>query len=54
MVALGGAVLLAIVGFLWYPLKRLLGRNKSATGGQAPEIVPEDAQEAVDRAASGK
>lgn len=28
VVALIGAVLLAIVGFIWYPIKRLLGRRK--------------------------
>ena len=54
VVALGGAVLLAIVGFLWYPLKRLMGRNKSASSGQAPEAASEAVQEAPDRAASRK
>jgi hypothetical protein len=28
VVALVGAVLLAIVGFVWYPLKRLFKRNR--------------------------
>jgi hypothetical protein len=27
---LGGLVLLAIVALLWYPLKRLFGRNKDS------------------------
>lgn len=30
LVALVGAVLLAIVGFVWYPLKRLLRKNNQA------------------------
>lgn len=29
LVALVAAVLLAVAGFVWYPVKRLLGRNKS-------------------------
>lgn len=35
LIALLGAVLLAIVGFVWYPLKRL--RKKIATKKTAPE-----------------
>jgi hypothetical protein len=31
LVALVGAVLLAIVGFVWYPIKRLLRRGKEDT-----------------------
>jgi hypothetical protein len=30
VLALVGAALLAIVGFVWYPLKRLLGRKQPA------------------------
>lgn len=40
VVALFGAVLLGVVGFLWYPLKRLIGRNKQPTGSAAPESSP--------------
>jgi len=38
VIALIGAVLLAIVGFLWYPIKRLLRKNKkqSAESSEAP------------------
>jgi len=28
IIALVGAILLAIVGFIWYPLKRILSRKK--------------------------
>lgn len=28
VIALIGAILLAIVGFVWYPIKRLLAKNK--------------------------
>ncbi len=31
LVALIGAVLLAIVGFIWYPLKRLLRKNSKTS-----------------------
>ena len=31
LVALVGAVILAIVGFIWYPIKRLLRRGKENT-----------------------
>jgi uncharacterized membrane protein len=31
LVALIGAILLAIVGFVWYPLKRLLRKNNKTT-----------------------
>ena len=30
LVALIGAVLLAIVGFIWYPIKRLFRKNKKS------------------------
>ena len=35
VLALLGAVLVAIVGFVWYPLKRLLGRRKAGKGTAA-------------------
>lgn len=35
VLALIGAVLLAIVGFVWYPVKRLLGRS-AASGPREP------------------
>ncbi len=31
-IALIGAVLLGIVGFIWYPVKRLLARNRPSGG----------------------
>jgi type VI protein secretion system component VasK len=31
VIALIGAVLLAIIGFIWYPMKRLLARKKGKT-----------------------
>lgn len=39
MIALVGAVVLAIVGFVWYPLKRLRARSRSRrkTGEKAAE-----------------
>ncbi len=30
VIALVGAILLAIVGFVWYPIKRLLAKNKKS------------------------
>lgn len=33
VLALIGAVLLAIVGFIWYPVKRLLGRSSANGAG---------------------
>lgn len=42
LVALVGAVLLAIVGFVWYPLKRLLRKNNKA--GNTGEDTDNSAQ----------
>ncbi len=39
VLALVGAALLAIVGFVWYPVKRLLGRRKAA-GQPASAAAP--------------
>lgn len=36
LLALIGAVLLAIVGFVWYPIRRLLRRGKGGQGGAPP------------------
>ena len=36
LLALIGAVLLAIVGFVWYPVRRLLRRGKGGKGGTPP------------------
>lgn len=36
LLALIGAVLLAIVGFVWYPVRRLLRRGKAGKGGAPP------------------
>ena len=33
--AVGAAVLLAIVGFIWYPIKRLLRKVRKAPAGNA-------------------
>lgn len=35
-------VFLILVGFLWYPLKRLLSRNKISDGKSAPAPTEED------------
>lgn len=35
--ALLGAILLAIVGFVWFPLKRLFGRRKPARGAASDD-----------------
>lgn len=40
VVALFAAVLFAIVGFVWYPIKRLLGRRTSGAG--APTTGADD------------
>jgi uncharacterized membrane protein len=39
--ALLAAVLLAIVGFVWYPVKRLLKRTAAGTQGSEPGRRPE-------------
>jgi len=39
VLALIGAGILAVVGFVWYPLKRLLGRRKAA-GQPASAAAP--------------
>lgn len=36
LLALIGAVLLAIVGFVWYPVRRLLRRGKAGKGATPP------------------
>lgn len=36
LLALIGAVLLAIVGFVWYPVRRLLRRGKAGKSGAPP------------------
>lgn len=41
LAALIGAVVLAIVGFVWYPVKRLLrGRKKTAPDPAAEDTAP--------------
>lgn len=40
LLALIGAVLLAIVGFVWYPVRRLLRRGKAGKGGAPPAGKP--------------
>jgi len=43
--ALIAAVLLAIVGFIWYPIKRLLaGRRKTPTAAPTASPAPKDGQ----------
>jgi hypothetical protein len=41
VLALVAAVLLAIVGFVWYPVKRLLGRSSATTPPADREGAPE-------------
>ena len=41
--ALIGAILLGIVGFLWYPIKRLMKRRKAAEARDKENTVKEDA-----------
>lgn len=36
LVALLGAVLLAIVGFVWYPVKRMMAKLRKAKGPDQP------------------
>jgi len=36
VLVLMAAMLLAIVGFVWYPLKRLLGANRTKTSAKRP------------------
>lgn len=38
MIALVAAVLLAVVGFVWYPVKRMMRKRKAKAG---PDITPE-------------
>jgi hypothetical protein len=41
LLALFAAIGLAIVGFVWYPLRRLMGRRKTAVpAGQVDAAVP--------------
>jgi hypothetical protein len=42
VLALVGAVLLMILGFVWYPVKRILVRRKQAA------LVPEDSEEFIE------
>ena len=39
LLALVGAVLLMIVGFIWYPLKRLLRRGKAARAQKEDSVT---------------
>ena len=48
--ALIGAILLGIVGFLWYPIKRLMKRRKSAQKAD-DRSEAEDAEETEDQLA---
>lgn len=45
VIALVGAVLLAIVGFVWYPIKRLLRRNKNDAAEPVETELPGEPQE---------
>jgi pilus assembly protein TadC len=48
LVALVGAILLAIVGFVWYPFKRMMRRRKAAAADetiQTPDAHPESGTE---------
>jgi hypothetical protein len=47
LIALVGAVLFAIVGFVWYPLKRLLRKKQK----KAPAVAPPGAPAGSDDAA---
>ena len=38
IIALFGAVLLALVGFVWYPVKRLLSRKKEKSNNEGQKI----------------
>ena len=45
VIALVGAILLAIVGFVWYPVKRLLKKRKTAstdTSAQQEQSTEQD------------
>ncbi|PRY23788.1 hypothetical protein CLV78_104280 [Aliiruegeria haliotis] len=37
MFALVAVVILLVVGFVWYPVKRLLNRNRKPTGNDSTE-----------------
>ena len=45
LLALLGAVLLLIVGFIWYPVKRVMQRRKAARRAQAHTEAESPAQE---------
>lgn len=41
VIALLGAVLLGIVGFIWYPIRRFLDRNRSTEPDIAEDEMPD-------------
>jgi hypothetical protein len=42
VLALVAAGLLAVVGFVWYPLKRLFGRRRAEVAVERPGTIPAD------------
>lgn len=52
VLALIGGVLLAIVGFVWYPIKRMLGGKKSSATAPVTEAPAESEPERQDPPAS--
>jgi hypothetical protein len=51
--ALGAAVVLAIVGFVWYPLKRLTGRSRRLAGDPVIGTTPPSASDPASDPAPG-
>ena len=47
-IALIGAVLLLVVGFVWYPVKRLLRRRKSVAADSEAEQTQGEAEQTQD------
>lgn len=44
ILSLAGAVLLAIIGFLWYPMKRWLRSRRASSAPDAGSTTQEDPQ----------
>jgi hypothetical protein len=48
LIALGAAILIAIIGFLWFPIRRLMrrGDDQPADDSIAPDALGSDAADA--------
>ena len=53
VIALLGAVLLAIVGFVWYPIKRLLSRKAKRSSNEGQKISDDNKEDSAKEAGNG-